>query len=339
MSKNVEFISNTKKEPHYIKGSKGLYYFQIQVGVAKNGYDNIINYLTKKSYQTQGLLDEFKLGENPRNRKEHAYVIYRKEDDNQSYEDFVKDIESGRIQKIGDMLFSAVNQNEMKVDSNGNILLKSYGADLENIMITCGDILLDSEGNCLRNTRGNSCLREANQFGYYPEDIFISELDKETGITNVVGLTYNFIDPETGKRISNTNYSRPTHLDENQEYIFPIERTYFSTNDGTQFRSKDIYSRGYIYGNRDKVEFFPSALDLIKESRARTAEGKEPIDIDETPYLEEIARRPGQIETTITTLGKRLDSGKLSQSEYEKLITRLDREITKLEEFQNIETM
>lgn len=327
MSKNVEFISNTKKEPHYIAGSNGLYYFQVQVGVSKNGYDNLIDYLTKKSFED----DDVKYAVNPRNRKEHAYVIYKKEDENQSYEDFVKDIEAGRIHKIGDFLFSAINQN-MSLDKNGNLLLKSYGADLENIMMNCGDILLDSEGNVLRNTRGNSCIREANEYGYYPEDIFLSEQDKETGITNIVGLAYNFLDPETGKRICNVNYKRPILEDENQEYIFPIERTYFSTSNGIQFRSKDIYPTGYIHADRDSVTFYPSALDFIKENRNRAQKG-EAIDTDETPYLEEISKRPEVIDQTITSLGKRLDSGKMSQSEYDKLLSRLDRELTDIEKF------
>lgn len=321
----IDFNSNTKKVPHQIKGTD-LYYFQVQVGVEQNGYDRFMDYLSRKIQAEYG--EEEVSGRQSRKLRENAWIIYKKENEKQSYEDFVEDINAGRIHKIGDLLFTPVNQN-MELDTNGNLLLKTLGSDLDDYN-NRGDILLSADGTILRNTRGSMAIRSVNEYGYYPVDVFVSQTSKETGAKEIVDIEHNFLDP-FGKLITKENYVRPRKTED--EYVMPITRTFFVQDEKGQIRNDNIYPTGYIYADKNEVMFFPSAIDVLASDKKRVEQGLPELCNDKGSLIAQINERYEDLDDVTSYFGMKYDRGEISDSNYSKVMGLLNDEYEKIENY------
>lgn len=267
-SKYVEFVFNTKGEPHQISGTD-LYYFQEQVGVHKNGYDAFKDHILKK-------LGSEPTEERHRKLRENAWVIYKK-NDNESYEDFVADIKAGNRHKVGDLILTPYNQN-LQADKNGNIIVKTLGSDLENYS-DVGDVLISKDGKILHNTHGSACINKADDNGYYRLDVFKSEVNKTDGKKDIIRIDVNFLDAD-GKKIRQEDFFVPTELPNGTVEEKHI-RSYYAPNNkkGRKERVGGIYPTGYImysentdrstpqglkqYRPRIIAEYYPSASFVV----------------------------------------------------------------------------
>lgn len=323
---NIDFNSNTKKVPHQIAGTN-LYYFQVQVGVEQNGYDRFMDYLNKKIKAEYGEEEQI-ANRQSRKLRENAWVIYKKENTSQSYDQFVTDINSGKIQKVGDLLFSPVNQN-MMLDDNGNILLKTFGSDLEDYN-NRGDILLSAEGEILRNTRGSMAIRSVNEYGYYPVDVFVSQTNKDTGAKEIVDIEHNFLDP-FGKLITKENYIQPRTAED--EYVMPITRTFFVQDEKGQIRNDNVYPTGYIYADKNGVVFFPNAVDVLENDAKRESQGLPELCNDKGSLIAQINERYEDLDTITEYFGMKFDRNEISETNYLKIIEILNKEYDQIENY------
>lgn len=277
----------------------------------KNGFDKYIDYLASK---TNGAV-KADSAEHHRTLREYCYKLYKI--NGLTLEELEEKIKANKAELVGDMFFSTGNQI-FETDDNGNLLLKSYGSDLENIGLDGGDVLLDSDGDVLRSTKGHMFIRQVDAFGNYPCDVFVAKGEFMSDNVKIVRIDYNFLNKD-GKLIRKQNFERTT-----TPTMHEVERTYSYKDDDKVFvdSSKSIYPKSYVFdpgkGNGGFPMFFPSATALLIENRNRIEEGKSPIVQDETPYLVDYYKRISQISSIQVKLTQKYQRGSLSPKAYRK---------------------
>jgi len=205
---------------------------------------------------------------------------------------------------------------KMEPDENGNLLLRSYGSDLENVCFEGGDVLLNSNGKVLRNTKGHMFIRKADPFGNYPCDVFVAESKPMSYKVDIIRIDYNFLTSD-GKLIRRQNFERSQ-----TPILHEVERTYRDDSDEKLFvdRDKKIYPKAYIYDpgviGSGFPSLFPSAAALLIENRSRIEDGLEPIVQDERPYLMEHYRRQIEIQEVQQKLTQKSQRGTISFATY-----------------------
>jgi len=234
--------------------------------------------------------------------RNNAWVIYRK-DPKDTYEEFIARIARGELKKVGDLMFSPINEN-MEPDANGNLILKTIDSDLEN-RNNVGDVLISSAGEVLANSKGSYGIRPANKYGYYPIDVFRREEDPQTGEPVTVEIRSNFMDCY-GKLIGKTSYQRSTA--KSGDIIYPVTRAFRSTEDKV---IKNIYPTGYVYCGRQSVDYYPSAAALYIANQQAISSGMPPIiGSNFAKGLEtEIQGRMGVVKGLVNDLVARIKQG------------------------------
>jgi len=297
----------------------------------KNGFDKYIDYLASK---TNGAVI---INSKPTQRvlREYGYKIYKRH--GKPLNKLEKDIKENSADLVGDMAFDAVGQS-FEPDDNGNLLLRSYGSDLENVMIDGGDVLINSNGKVLRNTRGHMFIHKCDAFGNYPCDVFVSKTYPLSDKVDIIRLDYNFLTSD-GHLVKQQNFQRSE-----TPVIKEISRTYNDKTDEKVFvdSSKLIYPKAYVYdGGKNDGQFpmfFPSATALLIENRTRIQEGEQPIVDNETPYLIEHYQRQQNIPFAQRKLSEKSARGTIPYSTYIKTIELLSNEEMMTRIFSEFET-
>jgi hypothetical protein len=268
---------------------------------------------------------------NSRTIRENAWVIYKKEDDNQPFDEFVDDIKNHRIPRVGDLLFSTENQR-MATDSNGNLLLKTYGSGLEKYTDR-GDVLVNTITGKITETKGSYYIRQTNEYGYYPVDIMVSSPDNR-GNKTVTNVKFNFLTPD-GKRITDEDYYRlpaPTSdsLNPTTEKLTPIDRVLFINR---ALRLHNFYPQGYILQTVNDVTFYPTPMDLIEASDERTKNGLKPLYDDINAMYELINDRFRELDVLCDQLQTRMEKGLIDKETFSNYINNLTDESDRIIEF------
>lgn len=300
-----------------IKGTS-LAYILTPVGVkGKNGFDKYIDYLSSK---TDAVVSEEPM-RGQRVLREYCYKIYKL--NGMSLEELDKAVKNNTAQLVGDMMFAVTNQN-LELDENGNLLLKSYASDLENIKIEGGDVLLSADGEVLRKTNGQMFIREADACGNYLCDVFVAQSKPMSDVVNIERIDFNFLD-SNGKKVSRQNFER-----KDEPVLYTIDRTY--SDPEKMFLDKTILPTAYVYmpdkSSGETPQFFPSATMLLVENRARLMENPNatPIVADEREYLEAHYQRLLEIPRIEEKLTQKNASGSMNFDVYRRSMATLERE-------------
>ncbi len=300
----------------------------------KNGYDKFIDYLASKT-------DSIVVSDSKTHStlREYGMKIYKMQ--GRTIEELEKAVKANEAILVGDTIFSAVNQDlsfdEMddllvvgaQAQGRGrrNLLLKSYGSDLENIGFKCGDVLISATGEVLKMTYGTSVMHEIDvQTGYYYEDIFTAKGMPMFGDVNIVGMQYNFVDPN-GVVVRKQNFDRTV-----EPTLHTLDRTYRDDSEDKLFLNKDIYPKSYIFdggkNNSGRPKYFPSPAHLLMEHRTRMQEdpNSTPIVTDEVSVIAEHYLRQKQLPAIMDSLTKKFSAGTISADKYRRAMATLDDE-------------
>ena len=300
----------------------------------KNGYDKFIEYLASK---TDGII--VKDNETRRTLREYGMKIYKMQ--GRTIGELEQAVKENNAILVGDTIFSAVNQDlsfdelddyivvgAQKVNrGRRNLLLKSYGSNLEDIGYKCGDVLISAEGEVLKMTYGSSVMHEVNSNnGYYFEDVFTAKGTPMLGDVKIVGMEYNFVDPN-GVVVRKQNFKRtetPT--------VHALDRTYRDDSDGKLYLNKDVYPKSYIYdagkNMGGKPTYYPSPAHLIMENRIRKQENPNlpPMAIDEVSLVAEHYIRQLALPGIVEKLTQQCSAGTISVEKYRKAMATIDEE-------------
>lgn len=259
-----------------IKGTD-LAYILVQCGRDENGFDGRARTIRERALKwdepSRESIDDQRILNN------YCYKIYIRE--GRSIEELTEALSSknndGHLPRphlVGDMFFSPVNQ-DFAPDENGNLLLKSHGSQLENIKVDGGDVLIDSKGNVLKNTKGHMFIYALQQkdmedgdvqFGYYKTAVFNAKNDYVRNTTDITGIEYNFLTPD-GKQLSRTHFERT-----DKPTLVPLERTFRYEGKNSLLIDKDVLPTGYVYTDQGDIRFFPSSTALLIANRTRQSE-------------------------------------------------------------------
>ncbi|MGN0961771.1 MAG: hypothetical protein ACI4PF_06225 [Christensenellales bacterium] len=297
-----------------IKGTD-LAYILVQCGRDENGYDARIRDLRER---VLGWDEPQRLSvDDKRILNNYCYKVYIRngrtiEELEEALGPQNKDGHLERPHLVGDMFFSPLNT--FSIDDNGHILLKSHGSNLESVKIPGGDVLIDKDGNIIRNTRGQMYICEADEFGFYPVDVFKAEGSYERNTSDIVDIEKNFLDP-SGKLVSKTHFSytdRPSIID--------APHIYSDKSNGKPFISKDVYPCGFVYTDKNTVKYFPSATALLIANRSLLQENPNatPYTSDETLFVIEHYKRMNEIPNIQRKLGEKWQKGNISYEVYRK---------------------
>ncbi len=300
----------------------------------KNGYDKYIDYLAAKT-------DSVIVGDDPKHTRlrEYGMKIYKMQ--GRTLEELEAAVKANNAILVGDTIFSAVNQG-LEFDEIGdfcvvgaqaqgkgrrNLLLKSYGSDLENIGYDCGDVLISSTGDILKMTYGTSVMHSIDsRTGFYYEDIFTAKGTPMLNEVQIVGMQYNFVDPN-GVVVRKQNFDRTE-----EPTLHTLERTYRDESDGKLFLDKTIYPKSYIFdggkNNGGKPMYFPSPAHLIMENRIRRQENPNatPLVDFEDGIVAEHYLRQTKIKGIMDSLTKKFAAGTIAADKYKTAMATLDSE-------------
>lgn len=303
----------------------------------KNGYDKFIDYLASK---TDGVI--ISDSDTHRTLREYGMKIYKMQ--GRTIEELEAAVKSNNAILVGDTIFSAVNQDlsfdelddlivvgaQAQGRGRRNLLLKSYGSDLEDIGFKCGDVLISSTGEVLKMTYGTSVMHEIDvQTGYYYEDIFKAKGTPMFGDVKIVGMQYNFVDPN-GVVVRKQNFDRTE-----EPTLHTLDRRYRDDSDGKLFLDDEkyaIYPRSYVYdggkNNGGRPKYFPSPAHLLMEHRVRLQENPDaaPMLEDEVSIIAEHYLRQKKIPAIMDSLTKKYAAGTISADKYKKAMATLDAE-------------
>lgn len=277
----------------------------------KNGFDKYIDYLSTK---TEDVIRP-NASNNDRTLREYCYKMYRLGD--MTLDELKEEIKKNNAPLIGDTFFSVANQ-DFSVDDNGNLILRSYGSDLDRIEIKGGDVLIDRSGYVLRKTDGHMFIHKCDSFGNYYCDVFVAKTEYMKDTVDIIRQDFNFLTPD-GHRIRQQNFQRSK-----EKAIHEVKRTY-SDNEGDKpfiDSSKTIYPKSYVVDlgitHYEKPMYFPSPAALLIENRARINDGLEPLVDDEKPYIIEHYKREKEIIEAKGKLTNRSSNGKISFVQYKR---------------------
>ena len=304
-NRNAEYPGQLKPIPH----TKLAYMITPCAVNESNGFDKFFKYLSQSTDRPKRVL------------RSYCLKIYKA--GNKTLEELKKDIDNNEAVMLGDSYFEVTNQN-LALDENNNLCLRTYGSDLENLRGDWYDCLVSADGQVLRKTNGSMVFSTPDAYGNYFAICFVSKSKPMTDQVDIVRLDYNFLTPD-GHKISKTNFTMSQ-----EQSITPITRTYSHNNGEKMFidSSKTVYPTGYIYnggsGSREYPIFLPSATAVLIENRSRIADGRDPIVEDETPYLEEHYKRLEEQSAVHSMLTKKYNKGQISYQTYKHAMTVLD---------------
>ena len=297
----------------------------------KNGFDKHIDH---KASQTNGVIIR-DVANKDRTLREYCYKMYRLGD--MTLDELKEEIKQNHAPLIGDMFFSVANQ-DFSVDDNGNLILRSYGSDLDRIEIEGGDVLMHKDGHVIKKTDGHMFIRKCDAFGNYYCDVFVAKTEYMKDTVDIIRIDFNFLTPD-GHRISQHNFQRSDN-----KVIHEFTRTY-SDNEGDKpfiDRSKTIYPKSYVVDlgttHYEKPMYFPSPAALLIENRARIKDGLEPLVDDEKPYIIEHYKREKERIEAQRKLTNRSSNGKISFVQYKRAMNAFKNEESINEIFGEFET-
>ena len=317
-----------------IKGTDLAYILAPCAVNKKNGYDKYIDYLASKTNGEVIVENSSK----QRVLREYCYKVYKRQ--GKTIEELEQDIKTNNAILVGDMVFN-VSGNNFELDDNDNLLLRSYGSDLDGIKKDGGDVLISSSGKILRNSKGHMFIHPADPFGNYPCDIFVAKSKGMFEDVEIVRIDYNFLTPD-GHLVTQHNFQRVDKTD--KPVIQEVSRTFSDESEGKKFidSSKIIYPKAYVcdFGKQSEQRpmFFPSATALLIENRSRIADGEAPIVEDETPYVIEHYKRMKEIPTIQRKLSEKSAKGSMKFPTYIKAITNISNEEMLFRIFGEMET-
>ena len=297
----------------------------------KNGFDKHIDY---KASQTNGVIIR-DVDNKDRTLREYCYKMYRL--GNMTLDELKTQIKKNEATLIGEIFFSVANQ-DFSVDKNNNLILRSYGSDLDNINIEGGDVLMHKDGHVIKKTDGHMFIRKCDAFGNYYCDVFVAKTEYMKDTVDIIRIDFNFLTPD-GHRISQHNFQRSDN-----KVIHEFTRTYSDENEKKQFidSSKTIYPKSYVVdmgkNSSEKPMFLPSPAALLVENRSRIAKGLEPLVDDEQPYIIEHYKREKEIIEAQKKLTKRFQNEKISYPQYKRAMNAFNPEQSINENFYKIET-
>lgn len=312
-----------------------LAYINAPTGVkAKNSYEKLIDYLASKSDSV--IVNNAETG---RTLREYGMKIYKMQ--GRTIEELTQAVKNNEAILVGDTIFSAVNQDltcdniddyivvgaQKMEKGRKNLLLKSYGSDLDNVGFKCGDVLISDKGEVLKMTYGTSVLHEIDaRTGFYFEDIFVAKGAPMLGDVKIVDMEYNFVDPN-GVVVRKRNFQRSE-----TPIIYALNRTYRDDSDDKLFLNKDIYPKSFVFDAGKKAGgqpmYFPSPAHLLMEHRIRLQENSKepPILKDEMRVIKEHYLRQKNIPLIMEALTKKYANGTLSVEKYKRAMGTLDAE-------------
>ncbi len=261
---------------------------------------------------------------NNRYARTYGWVVYKKPE-NTDYKTFVDMIENYQLSPIGNYVFSPIN-NTFEPDEYGNLILRTSGAGLDNVYAQGGDVLINSKGEVLNDSKFRLFIRPATEYGVYPTDVYINSVNHNTNKLETAEIKKTFLDTN-GSAINREPFE---YSDE--EILIPIERLLRTKNGDKDFVSNQVHPRGYLYSHKDTVEYYPSIFALLAENRKRTTQGQTPL-IEEDEYLKEMFERLALSTRLTTSLGVSFDAGKVASGMYQKVMKILDCESRNIEQF------
>lgn len=280
----------------------------------KNGFAKYDDYLTHKLNSK----DSNTPTNSDRVLREYCYKIYKRE--GRSLEELATAIKNNKAVMVGDTLFAVTNQ-DFTVDDNGNLILKSYGSDLEDYTVQTdmegGDILINIDGDVLRNTHGHMFIHKADSFGNYPVDVFVTKRKPMSDEVDIIRIDYNFLNP-FGSVIRQKHFQSSNHPS-----LQEVNYTYSDhSQEDKPFIDRGVYPKGYMldFGATTEQQpmFFPSATALLIRNREFMEESQTPIIDNETPYLVEHFKRMQELPDVERKLTNKWNKGTISYMQYKR---------------------
>jgi len=239
-------------------------------------------------------------------------------------------IKSNSAVMLGDCIYSATNQDFVldnisdnvivgavaPEEGRKNLLLKSEGAGLKNILVRCGDVLASSSGEVLRKTKGSSVIFGIDGFsGFYYEEFFAGKSDPVINNPQITNTKFNFVDVN-GCLVSNQNFTRSE-----KPTIHYINRSYKDSSENKMYSNKSIYPASYVYDpgllSKESPRYFPSPAHLIIENRLCDGKGVlDKLKISEERMLVDHYSRQRKINNILFDLRKKYLKGTISDSKY-----------------------
>jgi len=316
-NKYMQFISSTTKDGFLIKGSDNLYVFQITTGMVENPREAFRNYL----YSKNNMYDKIEESNSQTGISESSWVIIKKPD-SVSFEEFVEGVKKYEYPYVAGTKIIPTRLNCAEVDMNLNILLKSEDSHLEDEM-GVGNILINRKGEVIRAPQPSVLIQEPDKrTGFYPIEIYESQIDKNTGKKTFCRKLYNFLNPE-GKILCD-KYNFECHLGE--EEMISVPRNFYMKDGKNVYSDWGILPNAYVHCIGRQPTLYLSAVDVLIENRRRLSEGLEPIVNDEKTYLEEYFLRKARIEKLFKELSDKLKSANITQTIYDKIEDMLKKE-------------
>ena len=256
---------------------------------------------------------------NKRQLRSYCVKIYKRQ--GKSLEELEQDIYNNTAILLGDTFFSAVNQT-FTPDDNGNLLLRTFGSSLDDIMRPCGDMLISSDGTILKESKGSYAIFPCDSFGNYEVAKFVARRNSKEDEVDIVRIDHNFID-KNGKFFSNKAFTHTT-----EPTFYTLDHTFSAQSQKLYIdNKKEINPRCYVYLDKNECKLFPSATALLIENRARKQiDGAEGYIADETPYIIEHYERLEKIPQVLKRLAKLYSDGKISYTTYRTKTAEIDGE-------------
>ena len=256
-------------------------------------------------------------------------VFYKPED--MEYDEFCRLIDDGEIAMIGHAPIIPTGNDYTRTDINGNLLVKTINSKLDNYN-NCGNMLIDGRtGEILRMPQASTIICSLNdQSNYYTMEIYDTEIDKKTGNKVVTGRSYNFLDAD-GKIV---NAERNFTLSPDGYSITQFPRKYYDREGGKVIHDSNIYPEGYVVVEGRFINFYESSIALIEENRYRLSNGYTSLIDNEEKYLADLYARKNMLDHIVTTYGIKYDEDKITDGMYSRLMSKINDEYDKYEEFE-----
>ena len=281
-----------------VEGTDIVYILKSNIGTKINPKTRYIENLKKKAGWITTTQERTETGKDM-----FGWAFYRAYQGKNIWEE----LEKGDAIHIGDF---EEDSHPPRLDSNDNILLRSAHRDLREM--DGGNVLLNREGRVIVDLEGYGIIRpDVDGYGNYFADIYKTRSSGGRPVTDK--RNYAFFTP-TGERIGGKDKSfeyseTPTiHVAKSKYTVAGVSPYY-------------IYDMGK--NNPGRPEAFPNLAELI------IANSYSDVPFIENPatYLDKLFDRQKSAINAITKLNKKLDSGSISQAEYEEMYTSLTNEL------------
>ena len=236
------------------------------------------------------------------------------------------------IGKIYMRLIIMINNDENSYITNLIKVMSSWIVKKLDNYNNCGNMLIDGRtGEILRMPQASTIICSLNdQSNYYTMEIYDTEIDKKTGNKVVTGRSYNFLDAD-GKIV---NAERNFTLSPDGYSITQFLRKYYDREGGKVIHDSNIYPEGYVVVEGRFINFYESSIALIEENRYRLSNGYTSLIDNEEKYLADLYARKNMLDHIVTTYGIKYDEDKITDGMYSRLMSKINDEYDKYEEFE-----